>query len=167
MARRLSRLGNQIHSRKHIIQFTPATVGLGAITVKTLANAKEVRTATDTDVEVGAKIHSVYLELWLTSDDAAQGAVAVSLEKVQNAASSMTYAQSVALNDYDNKHNVFYVTEGLVPPNVQSGIPFVRGWFKIPAGKQRMALGEYLTLNISGITNGATYCGMVIYKEYN
>ncbi len=155
-----------INSRKHIGQVSVTTVAAGALSVVTIANAKDIRTTTNTDVIVGAEIKAVFVEMWVTSDDAAQGSTTVSLEKIVGAGPGMTFANSQNMNDYGNKNNIFYVTQGLTPPNVQSGIPFIRQWFKIPKGKRRMALNDFLVLNISGITNGANFCGFFTYKEY-
>lgn len=117
------------------------------------------------EVREGCTISAVFVEMWVTSDDSAQGSTVVSLEKRPSLSPQMTYAQSQALNSYSNKRNVFFTSQGLTPPNVQSGIPFIRQWFKIPKGKQRMGLGDLITLNISGITNGANYCGFFTFKE--
>ncbi len=158
---------NPIQSVKHINQFSVTTVGIGALGQKQLALSVVAPDANAvSEVPEGAKISNVYVELWITSDDASQGSLAVNLEKTSTQMTAMTYAQSIALWTYANKKNIFYTTQGLVPPNVQSGIPFLRGWFKIPAGKQRFGLGDKLVLNISGITNGVNYCGLVIYKHY-
>lgn len=158
---------NPIQSVKHIINVTPSTVGLATLAQLQLALGTLVGDVdASSEVPVGAKIAAVYLELWVTSDDAAQGSVTVNLEKTSNQMTAMTYANSIALDSYLNKKNVFYVTQGLTPPNVQSGIPFVRQWVKIPKGKQRFGLGDKLALNVSGISNGAVYCGVIIYKYY-
>ncbi len=118
------------------------------------------------EVEEGATIKAVYIEAWVTSNGSAQSSAVISLEKQVGGSTPMTYALSVAMTSYANKKNVFYVTEGLTPPNVQNPIPFLRGWFKIPKGKQRFGLGDKLVLNFSGIVGGNTLCGLYIFKEY-
>lgn len=155
-----------IHTEKHITQVTLATVATATHTDLTIAIAVAAPGTNSWEVHEGSHVKAVYLELWLTSDDATQGSIVGALEKRGGTAAAMTYAQSVALNSYPNKNNVFYITQGLTPPNVQSGIPFVRGWFTIPKGKQRLALGESLIFNLSGINNGANYCGYILFKEY-
>ncbi len=157
-----------IQSRKHIVQESVFTVALGATTTKNVAVAVE-RTIANTVTEVveGATIKAIFLEFWITSDDAAQGSCSITLEKRSSGAGAITFAEAQALDSYANKKNILYFTQGLSPPNVQSGIPFVRGWFKIPKGKQRFGLGDILAINFTGITNGANICGMAIYKEYN
>ncbi len=155
-----------VHSVKHFHQETLSTVASGAIGVRTLAHAVNVRSATDTDVAEGAQIKAVFIEMWVTTDDATQGSAVISLEKVQANNTAMAYGESLALHDYDNKRNIFYITQGLVPPNIQSGIPFLRGWFKIPKGKQRFALGDTLYLNITAPSNGLVLCGVILFKEY-
>lgn len=153
-----------VNTEKHILQFTTATVASGAIANLNLAIGTASPSATS-HVREGAVISAVYVEIWVTSDDATQGAGVVSVEKRPANATAMTYAQSVALNSYSNKKNLLFCSEGLTPPNVQSGIPLIRQWIKIPKGKQRFSLNDYLVVNVSGIGNGANYCGMMIYKE--
>lgn len=156
----------QVNTVKHIRQFSPTTVGLGSIGGMTAVNTVDVQSiSNDYDVRVGAKVTAIYLEVWITSDDATQGSCVATLEKRPSGGTAMTYAQSIDLHDYPNKNNIFFTTQGLTPPNVQSGIPFVRGWFKIPKGKQRMSLGDIITFNISGVSNGAVFCGFLMYKE--
>ncbi len=153
-----------INTEKHYVHVPIATIGLGALTSITVANAIASRVAAS-DVREGAKITSVYIEMWMTSDDGAQGSTNVSLEKRSGGSPIMTFAQSNNLGAFPNKKNLFYVSQGLTPPNVQSGIPLLRGWFKMPKGKQRFGLNDILVLNISGISNGTTFCGFFTYKE--
>lgn len=156
-----------IHSVKHINQNTPTTVAAGAINnVLAIEAVTSLSANLSREVVEGAKVSAIYIEYWITSDDAAQGSMVISVEKVPAGATPMTYAQSVALWSYPNKKNILYTAQGLTPPNVQSGLPFVRQWIKIPKGKQRFGLEDKLYINISGISNGAVFCGMSIYKEY-
>jgi len=155
----------KVHTEKHIVQQTVASVATAAIATVNIAFAKKAPTTAAIDVREGSSISAVFVEMWITSDDAAQGSTVVTLEKRPSLAPSMSYAQSIALDTYPNKNNVFYTTMGLTPPNVQSGIPFIRQWFKIPKGKQRFGQDDILVINISGITNGANYCGFFTFKE--
>ncbi len=103
--------------------------------------------------------------MWLTSDDTAAGTAIVTLEKVPAGATAMTAAQSAALNDYPNKKNILHTQMGLLGPNTQYPMAVVKGWFKIPKGKQRFGLKDILSLNIHGQSNGLAGCGFFIFKE--
>ncbi len=153
-----------VHTEKHYVQFSLFAVAGGAISNRDIVDALAVPTAID-EVKEGAIISAVYIEMWLTSDDAAQGTAIVTLEKVPAGATAMTSGQSAGLASYPNKKNVFYTFMGLVGPNVQPAVPSVRGWFKIPKGKQRFGLGDKLTLNVHGQSNGLSACGFATYKE--
>lgn len=158
----------QINSQKHIVQQSTFSVSLGSKVAVLIAEGVATADVNQNfEVEEGSTIKAVYLEFWITGDDAVQSSQTVSFEKTFTQMVAMTYAQSIALNSYANKKNVFFISEGLVPPNTQSGIPVVRGWFKVPKGKQRIGLGDKLVFNISGITDGVNVCGMAIYKSYN
>ncbi len=156
-----------INSEKHLVQFSLFAVASGAITNLAIATAVSVPTAAVADVREGSIIKAVYCEMWLTSDDAAAGTTIVTLEKIQSGTAGMSAASSGALNAYANKKNVLYTCMGLLPPNVGS-LPFncVKGWIKIPKGKQRFGVGDRLALNVHGQSNGVAGCGIAIYKEY-
>ena len=94
------------------------------------------------------------------------GSGITTFEKVPGGKPAMTAAQSADLSSYPNKNNVFFVSQGLYPADNQNPLPVMRGWFKIPKGKQRMALGDKLVINFHSQTNGIDACGISIYKEY-
>ncbi len=156
-----------INTKKHLVQFSVFAVASGAITNLLLSRGVAVVGAGNPDVLEGSKISAIYVEMWLTSDDTAQGSVICTLEKVPGANSVlMTAAESAALNDYDNKKNIFHTQMGLLGPNASTiPIPVIKGWFKIPKSKQRQGLNDRLILNIHGQSNGVSGCGIVIYKE--
>ncbi len=157
-----------ISSNKHILQFVRAGIAQAAIANNVIAKSVAVpdSAATASEVKEGSVIRSVFVEMWITSDDATQGAVVVTLEKKPSSHPVMTNTQAFALNSYTNKNNILFTSQGLTPPNLQSGIPYIRQWVKIPKGKQRMALNDQLILNIAPDgTDGCTQCGLSIYKE--
>ncbi len=154
-------------TKKHYVQQSLGTVASGAITNIGIIDAfADPVMTTPNAVREGAVISAVYIEMWITSDDAAQGSAIVTIEKVPGlGASFMTAAESAALHSYDNKKNVFYTFMGLIGPNVQPAAPSVRGWFKIPKGKRRFGLEDKLMINIHGQSNGVNFCGFETYKE--
>ncbi len=155
-----------INTKKHIIQSSLFTVASGAITNVLIAQGVAVVTASNAHVIEGAKISAVYVEMWLSSDDATAGTAIVTLEKVQGATTTlMTAAESAALNDYDNKKNVLHTFMGLLPTNVQYPMGAIKGWIKIPKSKQRFGLNDRLMLNIHGQSNGVSACGFFVFKE--
>ncbi len=163
----MARMLAPINTVKHYNERTLFAVGSGLI-----QNLTEIVAVVSPDannaVEVveGAIIKAIYIELWITSDDAAQGTFTFSLEKINTTQTDMTAAENITKFSYSNKKNIFYSTMGLTPPNIQSGIPIVRQWFKIPKGKQRFGLGDQLNMNLSGPSNGISVCGFSTYKEF-
>ncbi len=155
----------KVHVEKHFLQQSLFTVTAGQITNLILALGVAVTTATANQVREGATISAVWVELWLTGDDAVQGTSIVTLEKVPSGAPNMTAAQSASLNTYPNKKNIFHTQMGLTPPNTQYPMASIKGWFKIPKGKQRFGLGDELVLNVMGQSDGVSACGNIIYKE--
>ncbi len=158
---------NVIQSVKHIIQNDSFTVAAAALDSKVLAIA--VRPADVNlvnEVEEGSLIKAIWLEYWVTSDDAANGFFTITFEKRNTTQSTMTFAEGQILSNYTNKKNIFYITQGQTSPNTGTPTPAMRGWFKIPKGKQRMGIGDQLVVNFAGISNGITVCGVAIYKGY-
>ncbi len=155
-----------INSDKHVVQFSLFAVAAGAITNLAVATATKIITAAVADVRVGSIIKAVYIEMWVTSDDAAAGTTIVTLEKIQSGTAGMSTASAGALNTYANKKNILYTCMGLIPSNVTYPMNCLKGWIKIPKGKQRFGVGDRLALNIFAQSNGIAGCGMAIFKEY-
>ncbi len=154
-----------INTEKHIVQQSLASVASGAITNRTIAFGVVTPTSTNTDVREGSIITAVYVEMWVTSDDTGAGTAIITLEKRGGNMVAMTAGQSAALNTYVNKKNVLHTFMGLVGPNTQYPMAVVKGWFKIPKGKQRFGINDLLVLNMHGQSNGLSFCGFFVYKE--
>ncbi len=156
-----------IHSVKHYIQTSLTTILGGASLNIPLVHAVAIQNVNAAiEVQEGAIVKAVFVEMWVRSSELTPGTALISLVKTLNN-TNMDFADSIALNDYDNKKNILYHTQGLTNENSTSAIPFVRQWFKIPKGKQRFGLGDKLSLHISSqaaIDN--VICGFAIYKEY-
>ncbi len=157
-----------IHSTKHYNQFTLSNVAASAITAVDIVDAVAVVDKNlSKEVEEGATVKAVFFEFWLQSDDAAVSAFFFNIEKQSSTMGSMTAAQGIVLNDYANKKNILFQSQGLLPNNTGNPIPVIRQWLKIPRGKQRFGLGDRLRVNIGGIGNGVNFCATTVYKEYN
>ena len=154
----------RINTEKHYVQHSQFAVAAGAITNLVIASAKAIPTAAN-HVREGAVISAVYIEMWLVSDDASFSTSIVTLEKLPGVGATMTAAEAALLNDYQNKKNIFYTQMGLTPGNAQYPLATIRGWFKVPKGKQRMGLDDALVLNILGQSDGLAGCGFMTYKE--
>ncbi len=156
-----------IITEKHISQFSVTTVALGGISVSTVAVAVAVNDKNATnEVEQGTLVKAVFVERWITSDDASSGSFLLTVEKIPASADIQTFAVSQDLMNYPNKKNLLYTTQGLNNPRAGVATPVIRQWIAIPKGKQRMGLGDRIVVNISAITNGLDFCGFNLYKEY-
>ncbi len=156
----------RVHTEKHYVQKSLFAIAAGAINVSTIAFAPQtVVPATNTHVREGSTISAVYVEMWVTSDDAAAGTVIATLEKRPGTSAAMTAADSASLDAYGNKKNILHTQMGLIGPNVQVPIAIIKGWFKIPRGKQRFGQDDSLVLNILAQSNGIAACGFFLFKE--
>ncbi len=155
-----------INSKKHYVQKSLATVTGGTIEVVQLVVAQDIPGTPDTEVRAGAIVKAVFVEMWVRSSGTSPGTVLVSLVKTPDG-QTINFTDHTALNDYANKKNVLYHTQGLVNDQDADAIPFVRQWFKIPKGKQRFGLGDQLRLAVSAQAPvDLVICGFATYKEY-
>ncbi len=159
-----------VHSRKHISQLSQSNVAQNAILNTEFLRSIEATPTTPNQVREGANVKAVWVEVWLSNDSAsALGSFTAGLYKAPGTAVAMTAANAAALHDYENKKNIYYVTQGLAPPTDGALMLLFKGWIKIPKSKQRMGLGDRLLFfvrnnNITAID--VQVCGLFLYKEY-
>ncbi len=155
-----------INTEKHVVQHSLFAVASGAITGLSIVFARASPVAAvPQDVREGSRISAVYVEMWLSSDDAASGTAIVTLERLPGGVVNMTAASSASLDAYVNKKNILHTFMGLLPSNVQYPMASIKGWIKIPKGKQRFGISDRLVLNVHGQSNGVSGCGFMIFKE--
>ncbi len=158
-----------VHSTKHYVQKSIATIVAGAIETMTLVHAVTVGTKDSaSEVEEGNSVKACYIEMWLRSSEAAPGSFIAALYKQPGTGVAFTGAQMAAMNTAENKKNVLWFGQGLVNDQNADALAMLRGWYKIPKSKQRMGLGDQLVLSI--FAQGAidiVRCGFATYKEYS
>ncbi len=120
------------------------------------------------DVVEGSLVKAVFLEYWVKSTASAgtDTKFQLSLEKTSSGAASIAFAAMNTLMGYENKKNILFFSQGVLGDLTTGSIPVVRGWFKIPKGKQRMGLGDTITVSISATGADIDTCGFATYKEY-
>ena len=157
-----------INSEKHIVQQSLATITGGESTSFVIAEAIGSPTATDPrEVEIGATIKAVYIEMWIASSANNHGTATAVLAKFP-AGSDFSFSNMTNLHNSINKKNILYTTQGLSPDANANPVPFLRAWYKIPKGKQRMGAGDKIQLVIAALipTVDIDICGLFIYKRY-
>ncbi len=121
-------------------------------------------------VEEGAIVKACYVELWVSQDSASVvGSYTVVICKDPGGQAGMSTAEMAALHDYPAKKNILFTAQGLLTPNDGGQVPVVRGWYKIPKGKQRFGLKDVLRLSLRNNNTTAidiNFCGLAIFKEY-
>ncbi len=156
-----------IHSEKHILQNSLATVLAGAVGVVTIAQAVDDVTTGNEQVAVGSSIKAIFLEDWVKTNDTSAGSFVYCLVKIISGGANPTAANMANLNDYPNKNNLFYVTQGLSNVGTADALAMHKGWVKIPKGKQRMSLGDTWVSVLFAQALDQNHCGCAIYKEYS
>ncbi len=154
---------------KHYINHPITTVAAGAVARATLVRGISVSAvgANAFEVQEGAVVKAIYVEYWVSSDDATLSSGTISFEKVPSEATNMTSAQSQNLGAYPNKKNLLETHQGLFPSQTQNPVNIFRHWVKIPKGKQRIGLGDEIVINFMPIADGLKFCGLATYKEYS
>ncbi len=156
-----------INTEKHYGQLTLTSVAFGVVSNGVLIDAVAVSDKTAaSEVEEGSTVKTIFIERWITSDDAEQSTMVLIVEKVPAGQAPATAAQMANLNDYPNKKNVLYTTQGIVNPVAGVTIPGIRQWITIPNGKRRFGLGDRLFVNILAQADGLNICGFQIFKEW-
>ncbi len=158
-----------IVSIKHYVQFENAVIADAARTTRVIATAVAGEATGSTDqVKEGSIIKAIYLEIWFKGNAVAgtEDKFQFVLEKIPAGGSGVTFTTMNNLQAYNNKKNIFYVSQGVTGDLTTQAIPIVRQWFKIPKGKQRMGLGDLLALSVSTTGATANNCGFSTYKEY-
>ncbi len=158
-----------ISSQKHYVQMSLTPVTTGARINNPLAIARESTSADLVDeVTEGSVIKAIYIELWIQGTSGTQTSIVI-LEKAVAGAVGAAFANMAGLGTYLNKKNVLFTHQGITGNDGVSGPQnIMRGWYKIPKGKQRMGLGDRLVLSVANQTSGGdiNFCGFAIYKEY-
>ncbi len=157
-----------ISSKKHYVQITRSQVTTVTRNVEDIVRAVAVPNLGDVDEVVeGAIVKAVYVELWALGTTSGMSQVVV-LVKSPSGVSAPTFTNMNALNGFTNKKNILFTHQGLsANDGIANPMVVMRGWFKIPKGKQRFGLGDKLHLVISNSgTSNLDYCGFAIYKEY-
>ncbi len=119
-----------------------------------------------TEVEEGSSIKACYVELWIRAGEVTAGSGQFVLVKIPAGAVDPTTTEMAALNNYVNKKNILVTGMGLFNDQDADAIAVLKGWYKIPKGKQRFGLGDALIVRIFSPTIDLHICGVAIYKEY-
>jgi len=156
-----------VHSIKHYVQHSIATVTGGGVTALSISHAV-APDAVDLVNEVieGCSIKAVYVELWIRSASTTGSSGQMIIFKKGSDATNPSATEMAALGDWDNKKNILYTTMGLFNDVDADAIALFKGWIKIPKGKQRQGLNDQLVISIFSPTVDAHVCGFVTYKEY-
>ncbi len=159
-----------IKSKKHIFQISQSTVSQAAIVNTVIADADEATSTTPQGIEEGAIVKACYVEFWVSQDSASVvGSYTLILAKITTGTALPNTGNLAALHDYQSKKNILFSAQGLLTPNDGGQVPVLRGWYKIPKGKQRFGLNDRLVIalrNNNLAANDINFCGLAIYKEY-
>ncbi len=159
-----------IQSKKHINQHSQGTVAQAAIDNFVICTAIEGPSTTPEFISEGAIVKACYVEMWVGTESATVvNSYTIALYKDPGGSNPALTADMAALHDWSNKKNILFTGQGLLPIEDGGIIPVMRGWYKIPKGKQRFGLGDRLVLTLRN--NNATaidiqFCGIAIFKEY-
>ncbi len=147
------------------------TIAQSAVDTQVLVVAQEAVSTTPSAIENGAVVKAVYVELWLgNASTSVVGSYTTILFKNPGANAVASATILAALHDYDNKKNILFTSQALVPPTDGGQVMVMKGWYKIPKGKQRFGLGDRIDLvtrNNNSTSVDINGCGLAIFKEYS
>ncbi len=157
-----------VHSIKHYVQFSIATVTGGSVATSAIATgvARDSVNLVN-EVQEGSTVKAVYFELWVRAGSTTPSSGQMIVYKKQSDTSNPTSTEMAALGDWDNKRNILYTTMGLFNDQDADATIAFKGWIKIPKGKQRFTIGDDLNFSIFTPTIDLQICGFATYKEYS
>ncbi len=156
-----------ISSRKHIVQHTITQVPTGTVT--TLADIKgehvqDVNSASE--VVEGSVVKAVFLEYWIIGTFGL-GSFLCIVEKSEAGNPNPIFTEMTTLDNYENKKNILFTSQGLMAEDNQNPTPVLRQWIKIPKGKQRFGLDDKFRINFASLgAEDLQFCGFTLYKSY-
>ncbi len=157
-----------IVSRKHYVQHTITEVPTLTVSEQVEAFAVPIQDVNaPNEVAEGNTIKAIFLEYWLAGTFAL-GSFVLMVEKSQSNLASTSITEMTTLDAYENKKNVLFVSQGLVPEDNANPIPVLRQWIKIPKGKQRFGLRDAIRVQIAAIGGeSVNFCGFATYKSFS
>ncbi len=157
-----------VHSTKHYVQTSIATITGGGLLNTTLVDSVSVSDKnTPNEVEEGNSVKAIYCEYWLRAGSTTPSSFVAAVYKVPGGGAAFSVAEMAGLGLVDNKKNILFTSQGLVNDQDSTALNLYRGWIKIPKSKQRMGLGDRMILTVSAIAVDIQICGLTIYKEYS
>jgi len=160
--RRMSRLGNVIHSQKEIFDTTNLGVAAGVITTTTFITVVNDYVGTVGTVPVGAKVFGIYLfnqiipEAVLTNVD---------MYVLKRPAGVVNPVPGATGGDPARKY-VLHEEKGIPGTNTAGAPPLTfRGVVRVPRGRQTMQEGDVMLMrNVAA--SAYDHCAKIIYKWY-
>ncbi len=165
----MARMLAPIISVKHYVSKINASLASGAIlNVDAVVSVVAPATSATNQVQEGSVVKAVYCEIWAKSKAAAGASTQynVAVEKVPANAPDMTFAQMANLMAYLNKKNILLAQQANLGDTNTQAVPVLRGWIKIPKGKQRFGFGDKFTVNLTATGASVDFCGLFVFKEY-
>ncbi len=157
-----------VHSIKHYVQLSIATVVGGTVVTDVLVSAVAVDDVNTVDEVIeGSIVKAVYVEYWIRAGELAAGSGQMIIYKSEGDTTSPNSTDMAALGDWSNKKNILYTTMGLFNDQDADAIAAFKGWIKIPKGKQRFGLNDKLKISTFSPTIDLHRCGFATYKEYS
>jgi len=154
-----------INSEKHIVQIGFNQAAIAAVSTTGLISSNR-NPSNSRHVRIGAVVKAIYVELWFLGEGNAVGTSIAMIEKLIGDGPAPTTPDMLALHDYANKKNMLWTHQGLTSETNANAVPVIRGWLKIPKGKQRFGQGDSLELNLQAQVIDFNFCGLAIFKEY-
>ena len=154
-----------VHTKKHYVTLS-GSANANAISQLTIAAGDS--TNNRSGVERGAHVKNIYLEFWVSSHDTSVSAAdffAVMVAKYEAGDAGPTATNLVDPGGWHNRKNILFYSRGL-HSSVQTPVPVLRNWIKIPRGKSRLGEDDVLALHVTSNKSYA-YCGFTTYKEYS
>ncbi len=157
-----------INSIKHFVPNSKAIIVTDTVLNHVVIEAVAQNNVTATkDVVEGSVIKAVHVEMWIVPiSTSVFTQFVLIIHKVPGGQTLPDNTNMLNLQNYENKKNILYTTQGVMGISPGTTLPLHRNWVIIPKGKQRFGFGDRLVVSVYNLGANIEACGMHIYKEY-
>ncbi len=165
-SRRINLQKRPVDSRKHILDNQGGLVGGTQTFVNLVKGVDNPLLANPIDVQVGARVNSIFLNVIVASSNTASLAN-VYMMVFENPSTALTMPNANAVGVSDHKKQVFHQEMTMTEKNT-TAIPrtLFKGVLSIPKHFRRIGQDDTIAVALFSPGNTFDYCVQCIYKEY-
>ncbi len=157
-----------VHRIKHIVD-SSATLAAATTLPVTLVKGVDAPVLANTpEVETGAKVHGIFLNVQVSANEASGGIPNIYMAVFKNPSGNISTIDPVGTGDDPNKKAIIHQEMIMFAPTGTQGLPrtLFKGVIVIPRGMQRFGIDDELVVVLRAPSVNVKVCVQCIYKEF-